>query len=472
MVPVKARYVDNAFPDYQGNPLIEALPPRCSDEQLLGIFENYPTPSTKERRLGPFDRIEYLSRLDHFVQPLPEYLHLYRAVDRTIRKGYSVKNPLSPTTQNYLHYPLDTPTKIEPVSGYFRPKGCVITVIGESGAGKTTMLEQVLSPFPQIIDHLEYHGGPLNLRQVVWAKVDCPHDSSVRQLCNNILRQLDELQGFGETKPSRTIPDLLLQIEARVKSSFLGLLVIDEMQHLTTQKTKGSDSLLKFLHNLVNNLGIPLLFCGPPPFDELLSRDFKTARRAESEFYLRMELLNNDELWDIFFEKLWRLQWTDQVTPHCKMISDHLHNLSAGNVDMAVRIFREAQRLIIGSGAEHLNDTVLDQATAVASQATARTLNEMRHSHAAIFKRQRKETAASQHAISPPPAFHKIPGDLTRVHHPEFAAQMQIVKDESDLTRLIADPDAIQQAAEQADPINELKNKDMLCDDPLQQLGT
>ncbi len=112
MVPVKAQYIKTAFPDYQGNPLIEALPPRCSDEQLIDILESYPTPTTAERMLDPFDRLDYLSRLDHFVQPLPEYFHLYRAADRTIRKGYSAKNPLSPTTQNYLHYPLDTPTKI------------------------------------------------------------------------------------------------------------------------------------------------------------------------------------------------------------------------------------------------------------------------------------------------------------------------------------------------------------------------
>ncbi|MCL7891042.1 ATP-binding protein, partial [Klebsiella pneumoniae] len=36
------------------------------------------------------------------------------------------------------------------------------------------------------------------------------------------------------------------------------------MQNLNLAKTGGADRLLGFIHNLVNNLGIPILFCANP----------------------------------------------------------------------------------------------------------------------------------------------------------------------------------------------------------------
>ncbi|MCL7891044.1 AAA family ATPase, partial [Klebsiella pneumoniae] len=82
--------------------------------------------------------------------------------------------------------------------------------------------------------------------------------------CHKILSELDSKLGFEPTKRAGTIPLLLDQIEARIKSSFLGILVIDEMQNLNLAKTGGADRLLGFIHNLVNNLGIPILFCANP----------------------------------------------------------------------------------------------------------------------------------------------------------------------------------------------------------------
>jgi hypothetical protein len=47
------------------------------------------------------------------------------------------------------------------------------------------------------------------------------------------------------------------QIEQRIKSSFLGILVIDEMQRLVFKRTGGENNLLNFLHSLVNKLESP-----------------------------------------------------------------------------------------------------------------------------------------------------------------------------------------------------------------------
>ncbi|HAH3850484.1 TPA: ATP-binding protein, partial [Escherichia coli] len=287
----KAKYRPAILPEHRGNPLIEALPAKHTDEELVDKLSFYPPHSFEETQLAPFERVEYLTRLKDLRQPLPIYLDCFRAVEMAIKEGYSVKNPLSPTTMNYLHYPTDRRPNIEPRTGYFKPKGCGITVIGESGVGKTCMLEQILGCFPDTIEHSQYKNHSIPLRQVVWIKVDCPDDSSVRALCHKILSELDSKLGFEPTKRAGTIPLLLDQIEARIKSSFLGILVIDEMQNLNLAKTGGADRLLGFIHNLVNNLGIPILFCANPPFNQLLSRTLKAARRAESNGYFDVVLM-------------------------------------------------------------------------------------------------------------------------------------------------------------------------------------
>ncbi|MBF4218703.1 ATP-binding protein, partial [Vibrio anguillarum] len=131
------------------------------------------------------------------------------------------------------------------------------------------------------IEHTQYRGQSLEVsKQVVWIKVDCPDKSSVRDLCEEILLRLDLATGVEQTKPAGTIGSLMRQIEQRIKINYLGILVIDEMQRLELKRTRGENNLLNFLHSLVNKLGIPLLFCGNPPFDETLSKKLKAARRA------------------------------------------------------------------------------------------------------------------------------------------------------------------------------------------------
>ncbi|MBF4223146.1 ATP-binding protein, partial [Vibrio anguillarum] len=120
-------------------------------------------------------------------------------------------------------------------------------------------------------------------------KLECPHDGSVKSLCINFFRAVDEALNtdYQETyvKPRSSAESLLGDIARVAALHSIGILVIDEIQHLDHFKSGGSDRILNFLHNLVNNLGIPILFCANPPFDVLLSLSFKSGRRAESSGY-------------------------------------------------------------------------------------------------------------------------------------------------------------------------------------------
>ena len=178
----KAKYNEAILPEHKGNPLIEALPAKLSWEALLEDFGHYPDLDEHIRKHpDPLVREEYTSRLRDLRQPLPLYYECFRAIERSIKNGYSSKNPFSPTTAQFLHYPVDEKPDIAPQTGFFEPKGDGLTLIGESGVGKTSMLEQVLNYFPNVIIHESYQGRRMEYReQVVWIKVDCPNNSSVR----------------------------------------------------------------------------------------------------------------------------------------------------------------------------------------------------------------------------------------------------------------------------------------------------
>ena len=68
----------------------------------------------------------------------------------------------------YLHYLVDERPDIEPRTGFFQPKGDGLTLIGESGVGKTSMIEQVLGYFPNVIEHGSYKGQVLGLENKLY----------------------------------------------------------------------------------------------------------------------------------------------------------------------------------------------------------------------------------------------------------------------------------------------------------------
>ncbi|WP_277889683.1 ATP-binding protein, partial [Escherichia coli] len=184
---------------------------------------------------------------------------------------------------------------------------------GMSGSGKTTMIEQVMDHFPQIIEHSSYKGVfPGFSKQIVWVKINCPYNSSVRDLCEEILQKLDDAIGIERTTPEIRNGALARQIAQRIKSSFLGILVIDEMQRLKFSRTGGESKLIDFLHEIVDSMGVSMVFCGNHPFDETLTKKMRIARRAESGGYMKIKNVRYDSQdWQSFIHYLWPLQWTN-----------------------------------------------------------------------------------------------------------------------------------------------------------------
>jgi len=467
MIRIKAQYYKAILPEHQGNPFIEALPPKKDYNYLMNAFTYYPKYEDEIRNSAPLIREEYTSRLKALRQPLPIYYDCFRAIESSIKHGYSAKNPLSPTTAQYLHYPVDEKPNIAPHTGFFEPKGDGLTLIGDSGVGKSSMLEQLLNYFPSVIEHTVYNNRKMeHTTQVVWIKVDCPNNSSVRDLCEEILSCLDLAMEI-DSLPEKTIGKLVRQIEQRIKSSFLGILVIDEMQRLEFKRTGGENNLLNFLHNLMNKLGVPIFFCANPPFHKTLAATLKSARRAESAGYFIMQPLErNDPWWQAFIEELWVLQWTKIKTKLTDKLNDKLHSLSVGNLDLAHRIYKKAQSLVIGIPDETISEAVLEQAYALACGLSSKT-NEIKNRRDNMLIPRSANKAVQTQKEQTQPLRAKIVADVDRPQHPEFEVKLRELQLAANLHERVVNPTLFQKAEFEDESMQYLRNTGVVLDDPL-----
>lgn len=104
-----------------------------------------------------------------------------------IRQGYVSRNITNGDRNRHLHAAFQQLEPSNESSYRYAPPESTATsmsIIGCSGSGKTTTMNKILRYYPQVIEHRE-----LGLKQIVYLKIDCPHDSSLKNLCSNFLEQ-------------------------------------------------------------------------------------------------------------------------------------------------------------------------------------------------------------------------------------------------------------------------------------------
>lgn len=378
----QAVYEKSRIKAFQGNPLIEALPPTRTDEELIRLLELMPKIQDDIEELRPHDRKLAIADLENFTYPLPEYLDFARQVEYSIHKSYSSKNPLLPTANHYLHY-LDTDsTPVQPYTGRFDPKPSGITLIGPSGGGKNWMYERVLSLYPEVIEHQEYNQKELSAKQVVYLKVACPPDGSLVTFAANFLIALDKALGidkyYNEHMKNRPNKGVLMGVVERLARKYwIGVIVIDEFSNMRLPKSaseKNIPTLHKLLLNLMNQSGVPIVFCGNPEMYELVKLTLKNARRAENGGVTWLGKLL-PEVWEAVSRRLWRLQVTIPITEWNEKNAKILYEAGKGIIDFMVRGFFESQKLVIGSDDERLTESVLRSGVAKAIELSRDSLN-------------------------------------------------------------------------------------------------
>jgi len=365
----EATYRKQEVKEYENNAFIEALPPIFDEDDIIDRFTVLPTITDADRDKAQNLRYHIIKRGKIFIQPLPIHIILERRLSILIRRGYLGRNPSDKyylESLRILNTLDDTAIKENELTNELsniRSTAETISIIGISGIGKTTAIERLLLMYPQVIKHFKYKEQNFTRTQIVWLKIDCPYDGSLSTLCKSFFKAIDDILGtrylekFGYS--NRVTSTMLINMTKLAWKYGIGVLVIDEIQHLLNTKND-MEEMLNFFVTLTNTVGIPTVLIGTSKAQKVFNGNFRQARRAASEGCIMWDRMKKDsQEWSFFLESIWDFQGLKIITKLTDKIKDAFYDECQGITAVAVNLFLLAQERALQDSKEELTVQII-----------------------------------------------------------------------------------------------------------------
>ena len=394
---IEAEYSEQEAISYRDNPLIEALPDAWPKRDVIRALSYFPAFDKAYREREDHLRFHFIYEAIDLFQPLNIHTRLEQRFSRLLRMGYRRRNPCSTEFWPELH----RKTKQLPTGGT-PPRNTSTTgfhIVGMSGVGKTTGVEKLLLLYPQTIMHTAYKDRPFFFTQLVWLKIDCPHDGSTKGLCVNFIKAVDHLLGTDyyerykvEDLRNRTAYQLLTYLQEIAAAHGLGTLVVDEIQNLNQASSGGDKEMLNFFVHMENNLGVPVVLVGTYKAFDVLTGEFRMTRRGSGQGSEVWDNMKEDDpenkSWPTFLRALQRYQYLRQYAPLIRRdgrpteLAKTLYYETQGITDFAVKLFLMAQLRAITSrgedGTEVLTSAIIESVARDSLRLAQPALNALR----------------------------------------------------------------------------------------------
>ena len=225
-----------------------------------------------------------------------------------------------------------------------------ILLLGISGIGKTTAVEEIVADLNQVILHESYEGHLFIRTQIVFLIVDCPAKATIGGFLRQVLMAFDKALGntnYFEKSKRKTIDTMLSEVVSLVSEYHVGIIILDEINHLVNNRQSDSE-LSNLLTTLTNLINIPLVFVGTYKAEDLLCQNLRTTRRILKNGYLNWNRLEEDsQEWQFFINELLRLQYTLTFNEPTEELKHVLYDVSQGILAIAVSVFGRTQRKVI-----------------------------------------------------------------------------------------------------------------------------
>jgi hypothetical protein len=395
---VIAQYSPQEVHQYSNNPLIEALPPTLTPEQVTEYLLQLPPYSNKDRKSSQVARLHMTENAREFFVPNGKHLTVYYAISNMIRRGYVRRNPVLWEHWKSVHQNLDSFIQTIRDKPFPNSRARGLAIVGCGGTGKSTTAEKILQFLQQVITHNSYEYKDLILKQLVWLKLDCPRNGSLRELCHNFFRAADETLmtqyeiRYGGHSKNRTLEALISGMARVAANHCLGVLVIDEIQDLSEARSGGDITMVNFFVHLENAIGVPFALIGTQSAIPLLSVQFRQTRRISEQGYITWDRMSEleasaeelfdednesktredqtprpDPVWKNFVETMWVYQYVKKPAPlHKNVAQDRcahaLYKVAKGIPAVVQTVFVLTQQLAILNGEETITPALIHDA--------------------------------------------------------------------------------------------------------------
>jgi len=298
-IPVGVHAPDgNPFIEVFGRQIVEAPEFVLVTTKALPLAPKLGSPV----RANPILAALEMASLYDVVYPTPSLVRLFVRILEVLAMGYLKRSPLQPNVLAKTIFLLkNTPPKdlckLVMMQGTGSPLS--LSVVGASGMGKTFGVQHVLSYLTQVWRHRSYHGRPMNHLQVVWLNVTCPPTGTLKGLLLSILLQLDFALGtsfYANWLLSRVSTDvLLINVALILYCHGVGVVVLDELQHLRVRGFHDTELMLNFFVALMNFLSMPLICVGTYSALNVLSTTMRDGRRLAGAGYIEFNRYEQHE---------------------------------------------------------------------------------------------------------------------------------------------------------------------------------
>ena len=333
--------------------LVKKLPPMLSGselEQALTILPEYDPGIINE---NPAVRLIALSDMYKVFVPTQMskeiYAKMYLSLLRSLQKKES-KLAIRQYAENYKGIRLQEYSGIIGGSDSF-------TIIGASGIGKSSSVTRAVQLLTE--EEIIEIKNPYS-KIIPCVIVQTPFDSSVKGLLLEVLRVVDEKLGskyYSNALRTKATIDMLIGAVSQVALNHIGLLVVDEIQHVVNHKQ--GKTLIGCLTQLINNSGISIAMVGTPESAAFFTQAMQLARRALGLQYNAMPY--GEEFYTLC-TNLFRYQYVKNTTPLDDAMVRWLYEHSNGNISTVVSLLHDAQEVAILDGSETLSLSTLRNA--------------------------------------------------------------------------------------------------------------
>ena len=330
--------------------LVKKLPPILSGSELgqaLTILPKYDPCITNENAAARLIALSDMYKVFIPTQMSKEiYAKMYLSLLRSLQKKES-KLAVRQYSENHKGIRQQEYSGIIGGSDSF-------TIIGASGIGKSSSITRAvqLLTTEEIIETKQPYS-----KIIPCVIVQTPFDSSVKGLLLEILRVVDEKLGskyYSNALRTKSTIDMLIGAVSSVALNHIGLLVVDEIQHVVNHKH--GKTLIGCLTQLINNSGISIAMVGTPESAAFFTQAMQLARRALG---LQYNAMSYGEEFYILCASLFRYQYVKNAVPLDDAIVRWLYEHSNGNISTVVSLLHDAQEIAILDGSETLDLTTL-----------------------------------------------------------------------------------------------------------------